>query len=515
MDKKLNYLKRVSMICTFLMCLLVYSTSFATTLNTFEAKTDISNLKSWTITLNSEIDEDSISSKSIKITDSNGNIVTTTTSISDDKQSLIIDPPIQGYIPNSTYSLDINENLKSITGASLASDTTMEFTTKNKFEDTSDFSNLPTISTFNISEEPVVENDTLTIELTSDTDDKVQYRIYLYEYPNSVFDATYKYTNVDYIELTNGFTSPTKGTSTYTFSSDKKLDVGKYKILVYVRSAYEEGAHSNTYTDYDNFYSSYLRVSTENSIENPTSNETYTFVKSSKTLAQAVNIQYTKGLPCNDSGSSWVYVTPSIISYYMNPMNFIDDYGKYMFLDLTYMDGILADDLDNVLSDKGILDGQGQSFIDASEENNINPIYLVSHALLETGNGASTLASGVLVSEVDGEEVEPKVVYNLFGIGAGDGDAVKLGSERAYEEGWFSIEEALSGGAYYIGASYINNSTYNQNTLYKMRWYTENDWAYPQYSTDIAWAYKQIKYIKTLFDEIDSGNPVFEIPVYK
>jgi mannosyl-glycoprotein endo-beta-N-acetylglucosaminidase len=199
----------------------------------------------------------------------------------------------------------------------------------------------------------------------------------------------------------------------------------------------------------------------------------------------------------------------------MNPYNFLDDYGKYMFLDLHYMEGVLPEDLNKILLDKGILEDLGEEFIDAGKDNNINPIYLISHSLLETSNGTSTLANGVLVSEVDGESVDPKIVYNMFGISANDTDAIKSGSEYAYKKGWFSIEEALSGGAYYIGSSYINNTSSNRNTLYKMRWYTENAWAYPQYSTDIAWAYKQIISIKTLFDKIDSGNPIFKIPVYK
>jgi mannosyl-glycoprotein endo-beta-N-acetylglucosaminidase len=86
--------------------------------------------------------------------------------------------------------------------------------------------------------------------------------------PNGVFDSTYKYSDVNYTELTDGFTSSIQGTITYTFSSVKTLDAGKYRLLVYVKNAGVQGEHSNIYTDYDNFYTDYVRVLEKNSVEN-------------------------------------------------------------------------------------------------------------------------------------------------------------------------------------------------------------------------------------------------------
>jgi len=49
-----------------------------------------------------------------------------------------------------------------------------------------------------------------------------------------------------------------------------------------------------------------------------------------------------------------------------------------------------------------------------------------------------------------------------------------------------------------------------------MRWNIHgfND-PWHQYSTDVPWAYKQIKYIKQILDKCPNAELKFEIPVYK
>ena len=53
----------------------------------------------------------------------------------------------------------------------------------------------------------------------------------------------------------------------------------------------------------------------------------------------------------------------------------------------------------------------------------VNEVYLISHALLETGAAKSELANGV---EIDG-----KKYYNFYGVGALDSDPIKTGAEYA------------------------------------------------------------------------------------
>jgi mannosyl-glycoprotein endo-beta-N-acetylglucosaminidase len=391
----------------------------------------------------------------------------------------------------------------------------MKFTTIGTYEDTSNFEDLPNITTVDILEKPIIKNEKIDISINSNYQDYVQYRVFIYKYTNDIFDATYKYGTPSYTELTNGFSAAIKGTSNYTVSINEGLTTGKYRILVYVKKSGSTGQHKSVYTNYDNFSTSYLNVVEKDITKNPLQNETYTFVSYNKSLEEITNNEYSFGAPVqdHDKGFVWMAATPNIISYYMNPKNFMDDYGKYMFLDLRYMDGVSSSDLDNLLKGKGVLEGRGELFLTAAKSANINPLYLLSHSLLETAHGNSELAKGILVTTVKGQPVVPKIVYNLFAIGAYDSDPDRLGSEYAYEKGWFSLEEALLGGATYISSGYINSTKYNQNTLYKMRYNVNVTWH--QYSTDIGWAYKQIKNIKYLFDTVNGAKPIFEIPVYK
>jgi beta-N-acetylglucosaminidase/LysM repeat protein len=212
--------------------------------------------------------------------------------------------------------------------------------------------------------------------------------------------------------------------------------------------------------------------------------------------------------------SQWLPATEEQIEFYINPNNFVNDpYGKYQFLVLNYTSGITAADLNYILQGKGVLEGKGDIFLQASASYNVSPIYLVSHSLLETGDGNMALAKGILVNEIDGKSVPPKVAYNMFGIGAYDINANKYGSEYAYKQGWFSVDAAITGGAKWISGQYINNVYYNQNTLYKMRWNPMNPGIH-QYSTDVAWAYNQTYNIKRLSDKLPSADLVFDIPKY-
>jgi beta-N-acetylglucosaminidase len=247
-------------------------------------------------------------------------------------------------------------------------------------------------------------------------------------------------------------------------------------------------------------------------------NKSYVYNNYDDDLAQVVDIQ-SKLSPVNVVKNYSLIPSKTDIYEYMNPKNFEShDYAIYQFLKLNYIEGITSEELDIILKGKGFLEGQGKVFLDACKEYDVNPAYIIAHAILETGHGSSLLSKGILVSEVKGVPVESKLTYNMFGIGARDIDANKLGSERAYEEGWFTPEDAIKGGIKWISSQYINNDIYKQNTLYEMKWNP----AIPltqayrhQYATDITWAYKQSYKIKEIVDKCKNANLIFEIPQYK
>lgn len=195
------------------------------------------------------------------------------------------------------------------------------------------------------------------------------------------------------------------------------------------------------------------------------------------------------------------------VRYYMDPKNFIEDpVRRMMFMKLDYAD-VDVSLLNRMLQNKGVLDGKGSVFKKAAREANIHPVYLVAHALLETGNGRSKLATGKLTA--DG-----KPTYNMFGIGASDDNPLFKGAARAYREGWFSVDSAITGGANFVSAAYINHPRYRQNTLYSMRYRMNGPDLWHQYATDARWAHSQSQTIYNYMRGIPSSELRYRVPVF-
>ncbi|MEH7275471.1 SH3 domain-containing protein, partial [Neobacillus vireti] len=192
------------------------------------------------------------------------------------------------------------------------------------------------------------------------------------------------------------------------------------------------------------------------------------------------------------SWGSWRNAKSADVLPYLDPTKFInDEKQRFQFMSLTKTSGVSKETLNKYLVGKGILEGQGQAFIDAGIKYGINEVYLMAHTLLETGHGTSTLAKGI--------EYQGKKVYNMYGVGALDHCPDECGAETAFEKGWFSPYDAIVGGAFFIDNGYLGGNNYYgvvQNTIYEMRWNPEVmatlGSAGHQYATDIGWAYKQV-----------------------
>ncbi|MBF7017457.1 glucosaminidase domain-containing protein [Staphylococcus durrellii] len=237
------------------------------------------------------------------------------------------------------------------------------------------------------------------------------------------------------------------------------------------------------------------------------------YISTGKTLDQAAAKQY--GLPFKPQiqrvPGTWNNASLSEIKNAMNTATLSKDKTqKYQFLRLDKSQDISATDLDKLLQGKGILQGQGAAFKEAAKTYNINEVYLISHALLETGNGTSTLANGGDVINNKVNTKAPTKYYNMFGIGAYDSDAVRQGFIRAKQEGWNTVRKAIIGGAKFIANSYIHQG---QNTLYKMRWNPSNPGTH-QYATDVNWAKHNATRIKGFYDSMGQVGKYFDINTY-
>lgn len=205
---------------------------------------------------------------------------------------------------------------------------------------------------------------------------------------------------------------------------------------------------------------------------------------------------------------TWKYALKEDVQYYLDPNNFKEGSEEYyQFLDLSSLAGLTVDEVNNkILDNAGILTGKADIFLKAAKANKVNEIYLLSHALLETGNGTSNLATGKDV-------VNGKQVFNMFGIGAKDSCPETCGAQYAYDHQWFTPEAAIEGGAEFLAEDYIHDG---QNTLYKMRWNPAAP-ATHQYASDIGWAVKQTNIFdfNKYYGLLDNYSLFFDVPVYK
>ena len=162
------------------------------------------------------------------------------------------------------------------------------------------------------------------------------------------------------------------------------------------------------------------------------------------------------------------------------------------------------------------LRGTGKYFIEAAKTYGVNEVYLLSHAILESAWGCSTLAQG----KVSGY----KGYLNFYGIGAYDLDPDNGGAALAKSNKWTTPQKAIVGAAQWIAKSgnrYLNNA-YHQNTLYKMRWNyeqaTKEGVVWKQYATSPTWASGISNVMASFYSYagIDKGNTGlrFLVPLY-
>lgn len=218
-------------------------------------------------------------------------------------------------------------------------------------------------------------------------------------------------------------------------------------------------------------------------------------------------------------GYNWYAPAKDAVKYYMDPRNFLNEKGIFMFESLSYnsngdqsVQSVLQGSfMSGSFTEEGYTKTYAQAFIDAAKEANVSSVHLASRALQEMGTTMSSAASGT----VEGYEG----YYNFYNIGAYSGEDNYLkGLEYAKNNGWSSRQKAITGGAFVIGNNYIAKG---QDTIYfqkfnvsgnrKLNAYTH------QYMTNIMAPTSEASKI---FDSYKSSNKLtnsytFTIPVFE
>lgn len=197
------------------------------------------------------------------------------------------------------------------------------------------------------------------------------------------------------------------------------------------------------------------------------------------------------------------------------------------FADLRVGTGVTGDQLDAFIVStstgrSGMLVGLGSAFAQAAAEQGLNEVYLLAHAILESGWGTSTLARGYDYEggTVDGEQHEEGTYYNFYGIGAYDDSPLSGGRKLAIQNDWDTPAKAVTGAAEWIADNYIYASLYAQPTLYAMKWdYARSNATYDrgwhQYATGTSWPESIARIMDQCYDFLEAAGPTdYVVPQY-
>lgn len=224
------------------------------------------------------------------------------------------------------------------------------------------------------------------------------------------------------------------------------------------------------------------------------------------------------------NGTTWVQASESVVKYYIDPRNALNEEAVFQFEQLTYNEshhteaGVELILKGTFMSDKELEDGSGgnityaQAFMEIGEELKVSPYFLASRVRQEQGvNGTSALISGTYPGY--------KGYYNYFNIQAtGIGEQVIIsGLQEAKKAGWTTRYAALLGGAEKTAENYISKG---QDTFYLQKFdvddsynglywhqYMQNLLAAANESTNVRKSYTSMGIINNSF--------VFKVPVYE
>ena len=211
----------------------------------------------------------------------------------------------------------------------------------------------------------------------------------------------------------------------------------------------------------------------------------------------------------NAEGNRWTYASAMAISYFMNPINFLNSNDIFMFLQLSDNDGnhtrdMLATVVENTfLNNDTYLD----AIMQAAAETKLSPLVIASLIIIEQGiEGTSSLISGAYPGY--------EGFYNFFNVGASGQtpeEIIASGLNYAQAQGWNSIVASIIGGANFCKNGYISCG---QDTYYYMDYNVIAKDYNHQYATAIYDAYNKGRKLADSCKSNKNAAYDFVIPVF-
>ena len=224
-------------------------------------------------------------------------------------------------------------------------------------------------------------------------------------------------------------------------------------------------------------------------------------------------------------GSNWFAASDDLVSYYLDPRTYLYENYIFVFESLSYQKGLHTEKgveaiLKGTFMYKKVPAGETKTYakiiMSAAKKTGVSPYHIASRIVQEVGANGCPQAFGT-------NSVAPGI-YNFFNIGAvdsADGSAATKGVIWASMPGsfgrpWNSVSKAITGGAQYVGTSYIS---VGQDTLYTQKFNVtnKNSLFSHQYMTNVqAPSSECIKaYNAYANNNLLKSTMVFKIPVYK
>ncbi|MHB1452908.1 MAG: dockerin type I domain-containing protein [Saccharofermentanales bacterium] len=258
-------------------------------------------------------------------------------------------------------------------------------------------------------------------------------------------------------------------------------------------------------------------------------------------------------------GSAFFTASKSAVEYYIDPRNFLNERNIFMFEQLTYNPALhTLKGITDIISGTGLA-GREQLFLDAAAETGVSPYHLAARSRQEVTAwnpiGLSPIANGTYVNKVpsltperiltDAEKNLYFGLYNFYNIGTGSStnfDVLymrglnyakgnKVGNDASkfyagepqsdaykakYKMPWDTEAKAITGGAIFIGQSYINKG---QDNLYLQKFDVDAiDGIYShQYMQNIQAPFSESSASYNAYADMSSldNSFIFRIPVYK
>lgn len=227
-------------------------------------------------------------------------------------------------------------------------------------------------------------------------------------------------------------------------------------------------------------------------------------------------------------GGAWVAASKELVSYYMDPRNFLSEATIFQFESLEYESyqnktGVSRLLENTFMSGKytepdGTQKSYASSFVKIGKKTGVNPYHLAARCYQEQGKGTSGSISGSVSGYKD--------IFNYYNVGAyaanGNSPIIQglkyaaastTNPETNYSRPWNTRYKSLLGGAEYIAQKYIKTG---QNTLYFQKFNVVNKkhgLYRHQYMTNIQAAEAEAIKMSKAYTKEDT-KLAFYIPVY-